>query len=116
YFLSGPASGHRRPMSPLEKLIGGGTRRVLLFHVRFEPVDFVVEQLHALTKLFHGKQCEVLSYLVRDLLFRFVILVDRRHFELPRSCHSGAKPTASAGMAAGNLTTPAAVVTSPRPA
>src|SRR5215813_1115222 len=97
YFLSASALGHRRQMSPLEKLIGGRTRRVLLFHVRFEPVDFVVQQLHALTKLLHGKQREVLSYLVRDLLFRFVVLVDRRHFELPPCCHSGTQPTASPG-------------------
>jgi hypothetical protein len=82
-FLSSTALKHRRSRSSLEKLVGGGTRRALLLHICLEPVDFIAQQLHAQTKLFYGEQCEILPDIVRDFLLRFVVLVDRRHFNLP---------------------------------
>jgi hypothetical protein len=83
YFLSPTALKHRRSRSSLEKLISGGTRRALLLHICLEPVDFVVQQLHAQTQLFYGEQREILPNIVHDFLLRFVVLVDRRHFNLP---------------------------------
>jgi hypothetical protein len=84
FFLSPTALNHRRSKSSLEKLISGCTRRTLLLHIYLEPVDFVVQQLHAQTKLFYGEQREILPNIVHDFLLRFVVLVDRRHFKSPR--------------------------------
>jgi len=44
-----------------------------------EPFDLIVQQLHARAELLYREQREVLSDFMRDFLFRFVVLVDRRH-------------------------------------
>jgi hypothetical protein len=83
FFLSPAALKHRRSRSSLEKLISGSTRRALLLHISLEPVDFLVQQLNAQTKLFNGEQREILPNIVHDFFLRFVVLVNRRHFNLP---------------------------------
>jgi hypothetical protein len=114
FFLSPTALNHRRSKSSLEKLISRCTRRTLLLHICLEPVDFVVQQLHAQTKLFYGEQREILPNIVHDFLLRFVVLVDRRHFNLPDLLSFRAWAVRNDDTK--NLAMTAPVVTSPAPA
>src|SRR5947208_17188557 len=63
----------------LEKLIRGRALRLLLRLVGFEPRDLLVEQRDALVEFLDRQQRQVLPDLVRDLLLRPVVLIDRWH-------------------------------------
>src|SRR5690242_4343643 len=87
---------HRWPASSLEKLIGCSARRAFLRHVGFDTLDLLAEELYSRSELFDGEQGQILPDLVRDLLLRFVVIVDRRHLRLLprksshrcRGCHT----------------------------
>ena len=63
----------------LEELIGGLARSLFAGLVGLKTRDLTLQQGNTLVELADRKQGQILPDLVRDLLLRTVILVDRRH-------------------------------------
>jgi hypothetical protein len=71
------ASG--RTASALEKLVGRRAFGAFLAHFGLEPVDLVVQKLHSLGEFLDRQRAQILPNLVREFLFRPVVVIDCRH-------------------------------------